>query len=732
MTSMTVPRVGHLRSALSKVPLVGLLALLFGVLLAGPAAAQAPADGRAAAPVPALSGSSNNRAHLDAAGKRAAPVAIGRLAPDAADAVAQIAVPYPECSLGFRAGNFPVLAPGTHTFDTDALTLDGNPVTGAVATGGVAVFPFVNITVPAGVVIRGVGSRPLALLSHGPITIAGTVQVDGSSATPTAPGCQPRTASPGGAGGGAGGLGLLAGPGVGQPGVGPGGGFVPLGNFAGGGGGGFGGAGGAGGANGAAGGAGGPAYGNLASNLQGGSGGAAGSASSSCSAASGGGAGGAVLLSSPSTITIAGGGLVSANGGNGALSDTGASGGGSGGGIVLVAQNVNNGGTLRANGGVGGSGGCCGGGGAGGGGRIHVSAFAITVGGTQVAAGGASSGNAGGAAGVAGVVTQDLQGLLYRCQSDMAVNKACYARPLSGPPTNDPDVLYAGQQWICDITISHRFLGEADYVPGVFIQDFALTDTFPAGLTYVVTTVATEMNGNVGAAPVCSAPPLAGPGTINCSGLDLQTGGSDTFQIAFTSSPSFVATAPTGELPVTNTACLVLPLPVLDVNAANDCGSDTDIVKDLADLRITKFVEPFGTVRAGQVFTYTIFVDNLGPSTARTAVISDTLLSSGNVSIQSCAFSVSQGGGSITQFTCTTGNLVSTQFGSDIGTFATSFLEPLTPDSQGRLRASFRLVANQDIKVTNTARVTSLTPDPDMSNNFTSTFLAVTGVTNLA
>ncbi|MFI0609395.1 MAG: hypothetical protein ACH37Z_16065, partial [Anaerolineae bacterium] len=234
MTSMTVPRVGHLRSALSKAPLVGLLALLFGVLLAGPAAAQAPADGRAAAPVPALSGSSNNRAHLDAAGKRAAPVAIGRLAPDAADAVAQIAVPYPECSLGFRAGNFPVLAPGTHTFDTDALTLDGNPVTGAVATGGVAVFPFVNITVPAGVVIRGVGSRPLALLSHGPITIAGTVQVDGSSATPTAPGCQPRTASPGGAGGGAGGLGLLAGPGVGQPGVGPGGGFVPLGNFAGG------------------------------------------------------------------------------------------------------------------------------------------------------------------------------------------------------------------------------------------------------------------------------------------------------------------------------------------------------------------------------------------------------------------------------------------------------------------------------------------------------------------
>ncbi len=212
-------------------------------------------------------------------------------------------------------------------------------------------------------------------------------------------------------------------------------------------------------------------------------------------------------------------------------------------------------------------------------------------------------------------------------------------------------------------------------------------------------------------------------------------GGGD-LQLAFTTNPNFVALSAVGELPIINTACItdvggVITGCVTDPNLTNNCASDTDIVKDLADLRITKYVEPFGSVRAGQIFTYTIFVDNLGPSAARRAVISDTLLSSGNVSIQSCAFSVSQGGGAITQFTCTTGNLVSTQFGSDIGTFATNFLEPLTPDSQGRLRASFRLVAQQDIKVTNTARVSSLTPDPDMTNNFTETFLAVTGVTNL-
>jgi hypothetical protein len=112
-------------------------------------------------------------------------------------------------------------------------------------------------------------------------------------------------------------------------------------------------------------------------------------------------------------------------------------------------------------------------------------------------------------------------------------------------------------------------------------------------------------------------------------------------------------------------------------------------------------------------------------------VISDTLLSSGRVSIQSCAFSVSQGGGAITQFTCTTGNLVSTQFGTDIGTFSTNFLEPRSPDSQGRLRASFRLVANQDIDVSNTVRVTSDTPELDYSNNQAEVFLSVIAVADL-
>ena len=235
-------------------------------------------------------------------------------------------------------------------------------------------------------------------------------------------------------------------------------------------------------------------------------------------------------------------------------------------------------------------------------------------------------------------------------------------------------------------------------------------------------------------------PPNVPPVNVTCSGLDIGPRSSVTFQMAFLVDPMYLVTAVAGgnpngsvpELPIINRACITDTGVLSDPDLTNNCATDTDLVKDLADLRVSKYVEPEGMVRAGDIFTYTIFVDNLGPSAARTVVISDTLLNSGLVSIQSCAFSVSQGGGAITQFTCTTGSVVSTQFGSDIGTFATNFLEPLTPDSQGRLRASFRLVAKEDIDVTNTVRVTSRTPDPDTANNATSVSIAVSAVSDVS
>ncbi len=199
---------------------------------------------------------------------------------------------------------------------------------------------------------------------------------------------------------------------------------------------------------------------------------------------------------------------------------------------------------------------------------------------------------------------------------------------------------------------------------------------------------------------------------------------------------NFSATATSTETPLANTVVGFTP------------------VTEVADLHITNIAQQEVT-DGGAISWYTIYVDNFGPSAARGVVVQDTLLSSNDgthpdetndtFSIQSCAFSVSQGGGSITQFTCTTGNLVETQFGTDVGTFGTNILRalaiyadnPETPDPSdpvqfGRLRAAFRFSADNGLVITTTSRADSATPDPDTSNNLQIGDLSFVSVSDLS
>ncbi|MEP7158197.1 MAG: DUF11 domain-containing protein, partial [Chloroflexota bacterium] len=184
-----------------------------------------------------------------------------------------------------------------------------------------------------------------------------------------------------------------------------------------------------------------------------------------------------------------------------------------------------------------------------------------------------------------------------------------------------------------------------------------------------------------------------------------------------------------------------------DAITADNADASSTLVTELSDLRIFKYMLP-STPVAGELAQYTIWVENRGPSTAREVTIRDTLLagptdaSPAPVSIQSCAFSVSQGGGSITQFTCTTGSVVGTQFGVDVGTFSTNRLDPLDFNAQvpptdpelvqGRLRASFRLLFNRELTTVNMAAVESSTPDPDYSDNNAETITETLAASNLA
>ncbi len=154
-------------------------------------------------------------------------------------------------------------------------------------------------------------------------------------------------------------------------------------------------------------------------------------------------------------------------------------------------------------------------------------------------------------------------------------------------------------------------------------------------------------------------------------------------------------------------------------------------VGERSDLRVRKYVNP-PVADAGDVVSYGIDVDNLGPSTARTVTIADAVFGGvgepgAQITIQSCAYSVSQGGGAIVQFNCTTGPIFTGQFGVDVGTFVTDVLQPIglypgpNPGDPGvvggRLRASFRLTANDVVTFDNEVRVLSATADPDQSNN---------------
>ena len=236
------------------------------------------------------------------------------------------------------------------------------------------------------------------------------------------------------------------------------------------------------------------------------------------------------------------------------------------------------------------------------------------------------------------------------------------------------------------------------------------------GLIYVGATADCELVGGT-----------ATEGTVDCDLDPIDAGSWTSFTIKFHVSPGYLLKK---DVAIYNTA--TVGAAEVDPDSSNNVATVDTIVEEVSDLRISKFVEPVGEIAAGETFWYTIWVDNLGPSAASTVTIIDTLLNSGDVTIQSCAFSVSQGGGSITQFTCTTGTVVQTQFGSDVGTFRTDFMEAQTPWNQGRLRASFRMVANTDIDVTNTARVTADQPDPDMGNNEASVNIDVYPVADLA
>jgi len=227
-------------------------------------------------------------------------------------------------------------------------------------------------------------------------------------------------------------------------------------------------------------------------------------------------------------------------------------------------------------------------------------------------------------------------------EADMSITK-------TGPAT-----AIAGTQVTYDITVTNAGPSDA--------QSVSVADPTPAGYTFASATVP------------CT-------GGFPCALGTVVAGGSTSFSVTYDIDP---ATA--GD--VTNTA--TVSSATTDPNGANDSSSATTTVSGEADLGVVK-TGPASAVAGGQV-TYTITVDNAGPSVASSVSLADPTPAgyTFNSATAPCA------GG----FPCALGDLAP---GASLAVDVTFDVDPSTTGD-----------------VTNTATVSSPTTDPNAANDASS------------
>ncbi len=188
-----------------------------------------------------------------------------------------------------------------------------------------------------------------------------------------------------------------------------------------------------------------------------------------------------------------------------------------------------------------------------------------------------------------------------------------------------------------------------------------------------------------------------------------------------------------------------------DDNPNDNTASHSIFVQDSADLSVMKMSKPDTEVQAGELFTYTIFVENLGPSFARFVGMRDELLSSGAFEIVDywtdrdeyeetieCAVESTEPGISNTLF-CGLWYL------EPKGYLYGYYPEELPFFDTGQWTIYVVLRANETQDVNNVVQVFPLTeedpfmegyyvgtPDPDWSNNTAEDFIYVTDVADLS
>ncbi len=279
--------------------------------------------------------------------------------------------------------------------------------------------------------------------------------------------------------------------------------------------------------------------------------------------------------------------------------------------------------------------------------------------------------------------------------------------------TATPDPAIAGEPLIYEVTVINHGSGRA--------EDVVVTDTLPTAVDFITDTL-----------PVYADPDLpqgctfdSGNNQLLCDLGDVLGGESVSFEIEVDVDSDALAN---GTEALLNTA--EVDSLTADGNSRNDVIILETILQDSADLRVVKISTPDTSVDAGEIFTYTIHVDNLGPSHARNVVLTDTILSSGVFTLlqvipddersDSCAIN---------------GTIITCELDQS--------LEPQgDPPRNGRWVIEVQVQADEAQDVNNEVIVFSTdpdgssgpqtaTPDPDTSNNRVTDFISVTAVADL-
>lgn len=245
--------------------------------------------------------------------------------------------------------------------------------------------------------------------------------------------------------------------------------------------------------------------------------------------------------------------------------------------------------------------------------------------------------------------------------------------------TASPDVVTAGEELTYNITVANL----NEIVGGVTAYNAVVTDTLPAGVTYIADT-----GGCV----------LASGSTYNCSIGNITPGDSRSFTIKVRVNADYVATHGST---ITNTATVASDTESWEKTLTNNQVTTTTLVEEQADLDVIKIVKPDTTALFGQLINYTIIIKNQGPSLARAVNFTDEIRSSGTftlVSVTAPGYAVNPTSGTGQSITIVGTRNANMQAGNRDIILVT-------------------VQANEAQDINNLVIVNSATPDPDLSNN---------------